>query len=246
MTRKPTIYKPVPLEGIPSEHRSTIMALQAPLLNFQPQDEALTIRLALTDAHWQIITHWVFKKKWNPKHRIPGRREEREGWEPFAEIMFRLLELCIQCHALPGQASPYKNGWEWFQQIANEWKTGGMWDALNRDCGKQDHLLEVKEDLRTLKKEENPCDPKTEKHTHRLIETALHCLQPQSQMPKFRSEYWRPLTKAWELWIKQLKDPESHAIRQEGGKVVLQMGQGKGKRIVSLIEHSPSRTRIRC
>lgn len=202
---------------------------QSPVI-FPTTEEGIALRARLSQDNWQIVLHWVFKKKWNKKHKIPTSRVTAEGWEPFAEILYRLLELAIQIHAVPGMRTPYVNAAEWFSCIVLEWKTLGLIEAVTladtKHAGKKSYLSEVRGDLKALRQRENPFQRNL--HTGPLIDSAIALV---SNSENFCEDYWKPLLTAFAAWGKTLdRNPDAKAIRQKDGSLTLQSGKGRGQK----------------
>lgn len=66
---------------------------------------------------WEIALHWVIKKKWNKKHKIPTKRSLAKRLEPKGEFLRQILLLCEGCHAKQEAVPtniPYPNAAHWF------------------------------------------------------------------------------------------------------------------------------------
>jgi hypothetical protein len=47
---------------------------------------------------WAIAFHWLYKKQWNEKHKIPISHQKAKLVEPFGEMLYQLLSLCKHCY----------------------------------------------------------------------------------------------------------------------------------------------------
>jgi hypothetical protein len=77
------------------------------------------VLLGMTEGEWLIVFHFVIKKKWLKKHKIPIKPKEAKIFEPKGTYWYWLLELCIQLH-ITQWGHAYDNAGHWFFCLANE------------------------------------------------------------------------------------------------------------------------------
>ncbi len=144
------------IEGIPFPWDKTFSLLQQscplqpliPSVRFKP---AIELRMSNVEADWQIVLHWVVRKKWNPRLKIPVPCKVALLYERWGELMFRALELCIQCHNASHPASQYyRNPSDWYLQLIIEARSHDLCAVIdNQSPGKksfiEDRYIIVKE-----------------------------------------------------------------------------------------------------
>jgi hypothetical protein len=131
----------------------------------------------------ELCLHWVYKKKWNPRHPIPGYRKRPRSVkliEPLADIFLAWLNLCEALHTI--QPCGYVNAGEWFSCIAREIDTEIL-SALFKERGVT--LVEgnvAAAQAKKIRKGENPFDPDRQPHQHRAAEVAIALRTPAPQI----------------------------------------------------------------
>jgi hypothetical protein len=149
-----------------------INSVQKPFVPLLIPNPLVEKHLAINEALWIVALHWVFRKKWCKRHKIPANRAATKAVEPLGELLFRILELCIQCHAvLPAGSNPYGNAAVWFDLIVWETKRGDFAEILSpheSGQGKNKHARKIWKDVKSLKEDwENPNAPESDPHTHK-------------------------------------------------------------------------------
>ena len=132
---------------------------------------------AISDAHaalhryaqasWECSFHWLYKLKWNRKHKIPFGDVCTEVSEPVGWLLWSLLELCKEVHLYSCmETKNYNHASEWFSLICQEILDRYFFD------GKSQNLQKLRKDLKALKysrKEfQNPYSTEENLHLHRL------------------------------------------------------------------------------
>jgi hypothetical protein len=135
---------------------------------------------------WTVALHWLYKKKWASKHRIPGSRDLAKDIEPIGDLLLAVLELAIQLHAVPNPYNAqYSDASEWFALAGPELR-GVILLSLGQ--GKRADVAF----MRGLKKElgefRNPFPPDSTPHLYGLIQAAIDLSQ---QSDHFYRVYWR-------------------------------------------------------
>jgi len=218
-------------EEIPSPWNLTLSLLEKPqssqpLIDLFPFKLATQLRMSMVEADWQIALHWVVRKKWNPYFKIPIPRKLSKLYEPWGELMFRALELCIQCHKASHPASQYyRNPSDWYLQLMMEAKGHELCDILAGQLpGKTNFIKDRYWIIKELKALRNPANPETSPHFYWLMEVSLE-LEKQDQ---FNSDYWQPYLSACSQWIQALDKKACQETFVQGNKIVRRTGRGKG------------------
>ncbi len=181
------------------------------------------INFQRVETIWQVALHWVFKLKWYSKHKIPYNRRLVKVCKPYGELVFRCLELCIQCHAAyPVGSFPYGNASDWFEQLIREAQLYAF--SHNDSPGKVQRLKERRRQYDLLKEGKNPFSSKSLPHLHRLIAACL----PLLSSDRFDKDYWTPYLKAFSAWNTMFESKEWTTYCEQEGKSYIRMGQGKG------------------
>ena len=191
--------------------------------------------LAMLEAEWLIVFHWVIKKKWLKKHKIPIKPKPAKLFEPKATYWYWVLELCIQLHTFQ-KDSTYKNAGDWFKALVNERKSINLasFDSIveleeteerkSAWSGEKESVIKAEKHLiGALRKSENPFDASFYPHHYNLFQTALQLKDTSDQ---FRGEFWNPFLTAYSQWIESLRAnfASCHAV---GENILVQKGQGK-------------------
>ncbi len=211
----------------------------------------------LTLLHqWDISIHWLVKKEWLSKHKIPAQRWLVNALEPYGELLKQELALCSQCHMrLPPGSVTYLNAAEWFTEICRETKISQI-KALDRpplNVGLPTGKVEKgkkKEKVKTtrtvvvglLAKGKNPYSSADLNQQHRFL--LMNAALTLTDSDVFSDNYWKPYIKAWRNWLREVdrnpifKDSwiEQVDLKQANGQILqktqlcYQQGQGRRKR----------------
>jgi hypothetical protein len=169
---------------------------------------------------WEISLHWVYKLKWGGKgYKIPFKKNLASVVELHGTAMFRLLNLCEQCH--PFQKYGYESGLAWFFWIIN---TDLIPQSYAHNRTKTDRVSSGWQEISTLKENRNPFDLETERHLWRVIEQSTKM----TNTPKFEEDYWKPFIAAYSRWISALKSPDWKTVVLDGDDIRIKPGRGKG------------------
>lgn len=90
-----------------------------PAILLQTEGQQIAYKQSLVAQ--EVVLHWVYKKKWNPSHQIPGYRSNPQGIkliEPFSDVFLAWLNLCEAIHTI--QPKGYVSAGQWFEFIARE------------------------------------------------------------------------------------------------------------------------------
>ncbi|WP_416666319.1 hypothetical protein [Egbenema bharatensis] len=241
------IVPPVPTDSIPEPWAMVVRSLDQsppllPLLVFLPclpQSASpinpdllhlLQMRLDMSEADWRIALYWVVKKKWNPRLKVPIVRTLVALFEPWAELLFRQLELCEACYdALPSVNTRYHHAAHWYGQIIQEAKRLEAKIILdNEGGGKTPIVKERYAIIAAFKDLQNPVSLSTSPHLHCLIETALRL----ERCDRFHQQYWKPFLSACSRWTQATDQKTCQEIYIEGDRIVCQSGQGRAKLVL--------------
>lgn len=232
MPDKQSIFFPIPMDKIVSPYDGMVSALQMrefeiislPSVYVNAIEkftgfsyvniEEIIKFLAIPHlADWNTILHHVVKLKWNETHTVPGKRNYVQAMKSEGLAFGRLLELCIQCHAMEGyKVAGYPDASEWFKQIGIEWVRNEILFGLTTDflhpiflASNIEYSKTTKGDrqrqiLRKLRAGKNPCHPTLQTHIYHLM-TCSQLLADKSDV--FRKDYWNPYLDAYAASILQ-------------------------------------------
>jgi hypothetical protein len=181
----------------------------------------------LTEVHWVFGLHYVFKLKWDSKHKIPVKLKpaSQRAFKLWGEYLYAVLEMCVECHAATAAGVPYANAAEWFQKVALEMKTSDLKAIYFAKKGLKRKTVDQQRGLlKALKNYENPGDPKTHPHTFALVEAAI-TLAERSDV--FRKKYWKPFTTAAAQLLENIEASSSwQTVFEKDGLPYVQAGRG--------------------
>ncbi len=182
------------------------------------------VLLAMLEAEWLIVFHWVIKKKWIKKHKIPIKPKLAKLFEPKGTYWYWILELCLQLHATQW-GNAYDNAGHWYVCLANErksvdveafnsilqyYKSGKDQDLKKADesekvwLGKKSSVIESERQfIGALRRGTNLLHPHSYPHHYRLVEAALE-LKDKSDI--FRVKFWNEFLSAYSKWINSLRE----------------------------------------
>ena len=229
------VLKPVPVQKLEPAWIDVFEVLQEPptigvgvakedLKNWKPTPAQINdaIRLAIT---WNITLHWVVKLKWDSKHKIPYPAKVKRVIEPFGKLIYRYLELCIQCHScLPLGQTRYENAAMWFWKIVRESQRNTIFRESN--IGKTETLNQRRATVNAFVDLTNPIPKQDAPYEWDLIETAIKVV---NLSDRFETEYWTPFIRDYRSWNTAVDGTDWGATYQEVDKLYVQAEQGKGR-----------------
>jgi hypothetical protein len=185
---------------------------------------------------WSVSLHWLYRKKWNSKHKVPGNRKISSAVEPFGELLRALLEVAIQCHAIgtPG-SKRYPHACDWFRLAAPELRLICLGEARS----KTELVTDLRHFLAKLKDFQNPFPQNCFPNLSALVDDGIS-LAGQSNI--FHNSYWRGLQKlkpndgrsrgfmfSFSKWITELQTNPTwkNVSVTSTDDVVAQMGRGR-------------------
>lgn len=202
-----------------------LTSLQKPYIRLEATPANLGQAIAITETYWVVATHWLYKKKWNSKHRIPYKRDLVRLCEPMGNLLLSILNLTVELHAIHPLGRHYANAAMWFDCVYWEMKNEGLADLLElTDCrGKDDRVRGIRRHLKSYKNGGNPHDSEHEPHTWRLIQAALEVNGSQS-FPTFSKKIWNGVRKgktlgfihAYSAWARALGEKEKPPVSPQG------------------------------
>lgn len=223
----------LPIHAIRPPWDEAIDSVQKPFISLLIPNEPLEWHLSINEGLYNIALHWVFKKKWQSKYRIPAKANVAKAVEPLGEFLFRILDLCSECHLVAG--SGYTAA-EWFKGAVWEMKRGDFAAILSpqkKGEGKKKHCQVIQEEVRLLKRWNNPYRSLTSPYTYRLIDVALK-LADRGNNDVFVKKVWRPFLDAYSKWATALsKNPDWVYLTIKNGQLYMQAGRGRAKLRVS-------------
>lgn len=220
---------PIPLDNIPSPWNETFNQLNkspAPdsLLINKP---AIQLHAIISDADWLIALYWVVKKSWNPKLKIPISRQIAKLYEPWGELFYQVLRLCIVCFDNKHQLSQrYVDPANWFLNIIREAKKIDTKIIIENEASGKNSIIEEKRDIiARLRDGQNPATEQTSPHYYRLIEVALSL----QNSDDFNKNYWKPFMSACCKHIQAMEKRTCQETFVENNKILYRApGSGKG------------------
>ncbi len=225
----------IPVNKCQETFRETLMSVQCPSVTTSSPSEELAV--SLISGKWLLHLHWVVKKKWIKKHKIPITPQYAKKYEPKGTYLFRLLKLCIELHWIShwGKAN-YNDAGHWFASLV-EVERGSEIDYVinsnvtNIHISKNDMKEVHRSILKSLSESEpkNPFDFEVMPHHYRLMQAAIEA----QNLDIFVDQYWTPFLKAYRAWVRSLDDPYWGAMFIENDKVKVRAGKRKGIRVLT-------------
>lgn len=199
-------------------------------------DSPLQHQISINESLWKVGIEWLVKKKWIPRQKVSGNRSAIKAVEPLGELLYRILEVCIQSHGFSPASAPYRNAAHWFQSVAFEMKRFDFNELTSKSerkgTGKKQYVKSVRDDIKALKERKNPNDPETDPASFALTEAGFAMADTSD---RFDTDYWKPLIRAYSAWATELDKNSNweylHVTEQ--GVLIGQGGQGRGKIVLS-------------
>lgn len=218
----------IPTQMIDPPWDSAISSIEAFFSPTIPFNNGLIQHLNFNDNVWEVALHWLLKKKWHSKHKIPVSRNVATKIEPLGEFLLQILEICSQVHLM--YPSGYINATEWFYHIVLEMRNGDINEIctpIKKGDGKFKHCSEIRSHVKVLKQSKNPFDSARSPHTYRLIEASINLSQ---KSDKFDDGCYQPLIKAYSSWGRNLHDDVNwQMLTVDKEKLFIHAGKGRGK-----------------
>lgn len=174
--------------------------------------------------------YWVFKLKWGGrKYKIPiGSKKLIRAVEPHGTAMYRILELSEQCHSF--QKYGYTSGLNWFCHIIH---IDLIPKSYQHTRSKTKRVSSGRDEIKKLRKRQNPFLECDEPHLWRLIEQAIKMMPPNLTVP-FAPNYWEPFIKSYAAWLSAIESPEWKTVIVDGNSIRCRPDRGNGTIKISL------------
>lgn len=226
-----------------NEFEIAIVAMQSPLATpFGFSDESSFKMAQAFDCYWEIVSCWVKQKKWGVKSKLPCNRALSKQLEPVGELLFRELELCIQCHSAPGFNISYRNAAEWFAVITRSARRIRLKRLAQQRRRTKTEVIQINRlALKDLKRYENPYKLKRfEELLGEEVTLWLEWLQPVDKLTdvaiamaeksgSFCKDFWRPYLRAYSRWIAAIDSRDYQVPWIENDQVYVGVGSGRGR-----------------
>ncbi|HEY9601248.1 MAG TPA: hypothetical protein V6C85_06525 [Allocoleopsis sp.] len=227
--------KPLPKIKHTPEFDEIFQSSQTPVITCRPKSDIERIVVEMISGQWVLWLHWVIKKKWLSKHKIPTRRGYTKLYEPRGELLYRILELCLQLHSSKWGGN-YRNAFDWFHQYLEFERSGEIELVLKSDSDskkgwKRSYQKAHRACLISLRDGVNPYHKIEEPHIYRLMEAALP-LAEQSDI--FEANFWKPFLRAYTAWIRSHDGDDWASCWVDGDKLRIQDGKGQNNYITLL------------
>lgn len=182
---------------------------------------------------WECSLHWVFKLKWGGKsYRIPIKNKKLiKTVEPHGVVMFHLLELCEQCH--PFQKYGYTSSLNWFWCII---RFDLISQSYSHKRSKTDKVSDGRDEIKKLRKGENPFSKSDEPHLWRLMEQSKH-MMPSNKYSAFAPKYWEPFIKSYCTWLSAIESPDWKSVILAESSIRYRPGRGRGTIKIDLLKN---------
>lgn len=180
---------------------------------------------------WECSMYWVYKLKWGGKrYRIPIENKELiKAVEPHGTAMFWILNLCEQCH--PFQEYGYSSGLKWFCHIIH---LDLMPLSYSHTRPKTDRVSDGRDEIKKLRKGENPFVESDEPHLWRVVEQSTR----QAESELFEQNYWRPFIKSYSTWLSCIESPNWKSVIVDGNAIRYRPDRGNGTIKIDLCKKS--------
>jgi hypothetical protein len=224
-----------------------ITSLQKPFIRLDNTPH-IDKAIAITENYWVVATHWVYKKKWNPKHRIPCKRDIALLCEPMGNLLLSILNLTEALHSIHPLGRHYDNAAMWFDCVCWEMKNEGLADLLGLTAteSKRDRVGGIRSQLSSYRDKKNPHDFDRDPHTWRLIQAAQEVSMSRI-FPTIDKKIWRGVREkgtplgflyAYSAWAIALESPKwtTMLLKQQG--VFVRAYRGGGEQLLIKSEKS--------
>ena len=229
-----TTYKIPPPDDI--LYGSAIASIQNSHTTLSIFEPSIQHQLGINQALWKVSAEWLIKKKWISRQKISANRSVSKATEPLGELLYRILELCIQCHTFLPADTPYRNAAHWFQAVVSEMKKFDFEKITSTSegngSGKMQYVKSIRADIKSLKTDwKNPNNPQEDPATYELVKVGLAMAEPSDC---FMTDYWKPLLRAYTGWATELdRNTDWEYLHvNEKGILVGQASKKRGKKIL--------------
>jgi hypothetical protein len=148
-----------------------IEVIQTPFLRIERTDFDKEVSLQLVEYVYTVAAHWVYKKRWHNRHKIPGPKRVHEAIEPMADVILAYCNLCIELQIV-GMAPEYPCALAWLSAIVAQMKHSTL-SSLYSESTKASEISETRSAIKQLRDGVNPIDGSRSPHLHRLLNAAI-------------------------------------------------------------------------
>jgi len=191
---------------------------------------------------WEVAAHWYIKLEWDSRYKIPFKQPIVRATKEHGLYLKALFRLCEVCHSrqqavLGDKALPYANAAEWFRDIYKELLKAAVIEIYHPSPieppknQKKAYLKELRDFLEEIREGNITLDPKVMPAFGMLL--WLGSLLAENPSP-FNREYFQPFLRSWSAMITKMDSPEFKRHWVEDGKLYVQMGQGRGKKCLTI------------
>jgi len=167
--------------------------------------------------------HWVYKKQWKSKYRVPLAAKDFETW---GDLFNAYLSLCTHVHLLHPLGLEYVNAGAWFLEICREFRSDGFAQA-RRQHSKKDDVAAIRRSVKALQKTENPVDRVAMPHTWAIFQASLESCNASDTIERLfsGSQGLVPILK--KLCTEIDHGAAAAAVWSEGDRVMVQSKTGR-------------------
>ena len=144
-------------------------------IGIMPLTQGQFIRYHQDRAVQEVILHWVYKKKWNPAHKITDDRKlqkELKLLEPVSEVFLAWINLCEALHTFTSIG--YRSAGDWFSLISMEIHKETMQNCLTEGDRSIFYPGNASRIARRLSKGINPFNLDENFHQWNAVQAALN------------------------------------------------------------------------
>jgi hypothetical protein len=176
--------------------------------------------------HRVMIVHWVIKKRFNTRHKIPLKKKYADTYKSMGTLYADVYRACERLHSFTN--GKYRNAAHYFGMILKEQRVEGLNLGTKRatldGIKRENSYLSRGDDT-----EESPFDPIDFPHTYEFFRLLIAM---SNRNDILRKEVFEPLKKSRKAWATDYhKNPENQIGIYENGREYRQMpGRGSGKR----------------
>lgn len=183
----------------------------------------------LIHSQFVVVVHWIYKKRWNPKHKIPANRVLVKNLEPLGDLYVSLLDLCNAVYELETILGFQCIGYVlWFEKIILEIRHSELRVRLPNIENIKTKEEGYKEDYKVLEKIKNfknPINKTTQPNYHNLLEKAFYLIKTK-RYENLEKNQWKNFINAYSNYLKSTKtykyagctDGESYYFAKKRGK----------------------------
>lgn len=193
---------------------------------------------------YRIAVAMTIQRRFFPKTALPFSRVILTDTKPLSEYFGSILELCIECHALPNEFNcGYANASSWFQEIIDEFVKHELREP-ETPGGMTKVIEQIRKETNRLRSLENPYLEEPQRfHMANLVQNAIIRAEPNNEFKKDfvfgrqRSEpssrKFKPLVPAYRDWGTALRSGRFACYWGDRDKIIRQSGRGR------TVEHLP-------